>query len=165
MTSAGALRPAGAHELEAVWRDLHLPAAAYAAACGWTLPANPARAAEWLCEGDRLVFASGAAEPPAVSVLQRGRRGREATLAVFSRSGPEFDGIDELVAGLIRVAFGDLGLRRCEWPLLSSWTRARAAACRLGFREEVTLPEACLAGGVHQDLVLAGLLAGEVAGP
>lgn len=163
MSAGDALRPAGAQELQAVWPDLHLPTAAYLAACGWPLPAHSGRAAEWLCEGDRVVFVNGAAELPVVSVLQRGWRNREATLAIISRSGPELDGIDGLVSGLLRVAFDDLGLRRCEWPLLSCWTRARDVAGRLGFREEVTLPEACLAGGVHQDLVLAGLLAGEVA--
>jgi hypothetical protein len=155
------LEPAGAAQLLGVLPRLRPPLTTYLAACGWPLPADPAAAAASLLDERRVPFVSDHEERPLVGVLERHPLAPQGTLLVLGSPDAEADRIAALLDRLLRVAFHELGLRRCEWRFLAGWERFREAATRAGFQPEASLGEACFFQGRYDDLVIAGLLAAE----
>lgn len=162
MRTALRLQPADPSELLEPWRGLALPMHTYLAACGCRSPSHPVKAIEWLTSKERWTFLVESFGLPVVAIVEPSTHTRTARLLVLSTSGADFDGVEELVRSLLHIAFRDLNVRKCEWPVLACWQRARSAAASLGLVEEVVLPEACAAGGVYHDLILAGQLAHEL---
>jgi hypothetical protein len=153
---------AGRAELAAAWAAVYPGVATYLAATGSAAPVDPDAAATWLLQGGRMTFCRRCAGLPVVSSIERHRAaGGVGRLLVVSPCGADFPGVRDVVADLVELAFHHLGRRRCEWRILATWERARAAASELGFQEEARYGEACFAQGRFRDVVLAGMMAGE----
>jgi hypothetical protein len=158
---ASSLSAADQAGLERALVTLRPPMTTYLAACGWALPSGAAAAASALLEEPRAAFVAGHPERPVAGALERHLMPAMGSLLVLAAAGAEASAIDDVVDRLTELAFHELGLPRCEWRFLAGWDHLRAAAARAGFVEEARLDQACFFAGGYDDLVVAGILAGE----
>jgi ribosomal-protein-serine acetyltransferase len=88
--------------------------------------------------------------------------GRSAEVGYWLDAGFEGRGlVTRAVMAVLDHAFGPLGLHRVELQALTTNTRSRSVAQRLGFTQEDVLREAAAFPDERRDVVLYGLLASE----
>jgi RimJ/RimL family protein N-acetyltransferase len=145
------------------WPRLAMSGGAYLAAARWLPPRSARQALEWIEKRDEdFVFSLRRPGLPdglaaLVRVDRRSRRGQLVLLPAGDEDEGWDGGSSQALGELVAFAFGEAGLRKCEWQLPGSWERARAAADLLGFQLEAGLPGALLQAGGAEDLLLLGL--------